>query len=290
MSADRRAPTVAIHRTRDASEVCSYTVETIAGNGKAACFDARGDLLFMAGDTLYRLKIGAAPERLGRVDCEAMFRDAAGRRLALVERSGAVRFVDADTPLAEGWRHDAGRGHMSFGTQVRFIGATSRALIGGLANHGPQLVDVADQKIVREYPQRSACADASPGGNLIVVYEPRARRDDWFSVFHADADEPMPTAKPANGAQAIGSPDPIAFAPDGQQLVKTAGGVTLMDVATGAASETLPTDAPTGSTHTPALLARGAPVIAWSSFNFTRGDFRAYWARFSAVSPATAAA
>jgi hypothetical protein len=285
MSADRRAPTLAVHRTADASEICSFTVETIAGNGKAACFDAHGDLLFMAGDTLHRLKIGSAPERLGRIDCESMFRDAAGKRLALVERSGAVRFVPADAPLSEGWRHDAGRGHMTFGTQVRFIGDTGRALIGGLADHGPLLVDVAEQKVLREYPHRGACADASPSGDLILVYEPRGRRDDWFSVFRADAEEPMPIA-----TQAIGSADPIAFAPDGHQLVKTAAGVTMIDVATGAASETRATDALTGSTHTPALLARGAPVIGWSSFNFKVGDFRAYWARFSSGKSVPAAA
>jgi hypothetical protein len=181
---------------------------------------------------------------------------------------------------------------MTFGTQVRFIGATSRALVGGLADHGPQLVDVAEQKVLREYPPRSACADASPGGDLIVVYEPRTRRDDWLSIVRADAnvDDATSIARPAIGAQSIGSPEPIAFAPDGQQLVKTAAGVTMIDVATGATSETRSTDAPTGSTHTPPLLARGAPVIAWSSFNFTRGDFRAYWARFSVASPATAAA
>ena len=286
MSADRRAPTVAVHRTHDASEVCSYTVETIAGNGKAACFDPHGDLLFMAGDTLHRLKIGGAPERLGRIDCEAMFRDAAGTRLALVERSGAVRFVPADAPLStDGWRHDAGRGHMTFGTQVRFIGDTSRALIGGLADHGPLLVDVAEQKVLREFPHKGACADANPAGDLIVVYEPRGRRDDWFSIFRADAEEPLARAKPE-----IGAADPIAFAPDGHQLVKTAAAVTMIDVATGAPSDTRATDAVTGSTHTPALLARHAPVIGWTSFNFKVGDFRAYWARFSTGHPATAAA
>src|SRR5439155_24558225 len=77
MSADRGAATLAVHRTGDASEVCAFTVETIAGNGKAACFDAAGDLLFVAGDSLFRLKIGGQPERIGRVDCEALFRDAA---------------------------------------------------------------------------------------------------------------------------------------------------------------------------------------------------------------------
>jgi hypothetical protein len=64
----------------------------------------------------------------------------------------------------------------------------------------------------------------------------------------------------------------------------------MIDVATGAASETRATDALTGSTHTPALLARNAPVIGWSSFNFKVGDFRAYWARFSTGNSATAAA
>ena len=130
MSADRGAATLAVHHTRDGTEVCAFTVETIAGNGKAACFDAAGDLLFVAGDGLFRLKIGGQPERVGRVDCEALFRDAAGRWLAFVERSGAVRFAAADAPLAEIWRQDAGRGHMTFGTQVRFVGDTSRALIG----------------------------------------------------------------------------------------------------------------------------------------------------------------
>jgi len=277
MSADRRAPTLAVHRTRDASEVCAYTVETIAGNGKAACFDAGGDLLFVAGDTLFRLKIGDQPQRLGRVDCEALFRDAAGRWLALVERSGAVRFAAADAPLTEVWRHDAGRGHMLFGTQVRFIGGTSRALISGLADRGPLLVDVAEQKVLREFPERGACADATRTGNLIAVYEPRGRREDWLAIYTGDAAvnaTPFPTA-------ALGAREPVAFAPDDQQLVKAGLGVQMIDVATAAASEVRAGDGVPGSTFTPALRAWRAPLIAWSSFNFRSGDFRAYWASFA---------
>ena len=101
MSADRggRHPGRPSHARRDRG--VRLHGQTIAGNGKAACFDAAGDLLFVAGDGLFRLKIGGQPERVGRVDCEALFRDAAGRWLAFVERSGAVRFAAADAPLAE---------------------------------------------------------------------------------------------------------------------------------------------------------------------------------------------
>ena len=164
MSADRGAATLAVHRTRDATEVCAFTVETIAGNGKAACFDAAGDLLFVAGDGLFRLKIGGQPERVGRVDCEALFRDAAGRWLAFVERSGAVRFAAADAPLAEHWRQDAGRGHMIFGTQVRFVGDTSRALIGALADRGPLLVDVAREDRAARVPAERRLRRCEPHG------------------------------------------------------------------------------------------------------------------------------
>lgn len=277
MSADRRAPTLTVHRTRDASEVCAYTVESIAGNGKAACFDAAGDLLFVAGDSLFRLKIGEQPQRLGRVDCEALFRDAAGRTLAFVERSGAVRFAAADAPLTEVWRHDAGRGHMQFGTQVRFIGGTSRALISGLADRGPLLVDVAEQKVLREFPQRGACADVTRAGNLIAIFEPRGRREDWLAIYAGDdAADPTPFPSPV-----VGTGEPVAFAPDGQQLVKAGLGVQMIDVATAAASDVRAGDGVAGSTFTPALRAWGAPLIAWSSFNFRTGDFRAYWASFA---------
>jgi hypothetical protein len=277
MSADRGAPTLVVHRTSDASEVCAYTVETIAGNGKAACFDAGGDLLFVAGDTLFRLKIGDPPQRIGRVDCEALFRDAAGRWLAFVERSGAVKFAAADAPLTEIWRHDAGRGHMLFGTQVRFIGGTSRALISGLADRGPLLVDVAEQKVLREFPERGACADATRNGKLIAVFEPRGRREDWLAIYAGDdAAEPTPLPSPV-----VGTGEPVAFAPDGQQLVKAGLGVQMIDVATAAASDVRAGDGVPGSTFTPALRAWGAPLIAWSSFNFRSGDFRAYWASFA---------
>jgi len=277
MSADRGAPTLTVHRTRDASEVCAYTVETIAGNGKAACFDAGGDLLFVAGDTLFRMKIGDPPQRIGRVDCEALFRDATGRSLAFVERSGAVRFAAADAPLTEVWRHDAGRGHMLFGTQVRFIGGTSRALISGLADRGPLLVDVAEQKVLREFPQRGACADVTRTGNLIAVFEPRGRREDWLAIYAGDdAADPMPFPSPV-----LGTGEPVAFAPDGQQLVKAGLGVQMIEVATAAATEVRAGDGVPGSTFTPALRAWGAPLIAWSSFNFRTGDFRAYWASFA---------
>jgi hypothetical protein len=281
MSADRGAATLAVHRTRDGSEVCAFTVETIAGNGKAACFDASGDLLFVAGDGLFRLKIGGPPERIGRVDCEALFRDAAGQWLAFVERSGAVRFAAADAPLAEHWRHDGGRGHMVFGTQVRFIGDTSRALIGALADRGPLLVDVAEKKVLREYPQRGACADVSGTGDLVVVFEARGRRDDWLSIYAGHSAEGTdPIAFPM---EALGSAEPVAFAPDGRQLVKTGAGVQLIDVATAAASERRQAASPEGSTFTPALRAWRAPVIGWSSFNFRAGDFRASWASFAAA-------
>jgi hypothetical protein len=281
MSADRGAATLTVHHTRDASEMCAFTVETIAGNGKAACFDAAGDLLFVAGDGLFRLKIGGQPERVGRVDCEALFRDAAGRWLAFVERSGAVRFAAADAPLAEIWRQDAGRGHMTFGTQVRFVGDTSRALIGSLADRGPLLVDVAEKTVLREYPQKGACADASRTGDLVAVFEPRGRRDDWLSIYAGDAAEG--TAPIAFPIEALGSAEPVAFAPDGKQLVKTGVAVQLIDVATAAASERRQTESPQGSTFTPALRAWRAPVIGWSSFNFRVGDFRASWASFAAA-------
>jgi hypothetical protein len=281
MSADRGAATLAVHRTRDASEVCAFTVETIAGNGKAACFDASGDLLFVAADGLFRLKIGGAPERIGRVDCESLFRDATGQWLAFIERSGAVRFAAADAPLAEVWRHDGGRGHMLFGTQVRFVGDTSRALIGALADHGPLLVDVAEKRILRRYAQKGACADASRAGDLVVVFEPRGRRQDWLSIYAADAlDGTDPIAFPM---EALGPAEPVAFAPDGKQLVKTGGGVQLIDVATAAASERRPAGSPEGSTFTPALRAWRGPVIGWSSFNFRAGDFRASWASLTAA-------
>jgi hypothetical protein len=276
MSADRKAPTLAVHRTRDATEVCAYTVETIAGNGKAACFDAAGDLLFVAGDSLFRLKIGDAPQKLGRLDCESMFRDAAGKRLALVERGGAVRFVSADAPLGEGWRHDAGRGHMLFGTQVRFVGDTPRALIGALADHGPLLVDVTEKTVLREYPRKSACADANDAGDLLAVFEPRSSREDWLSVYRGEDADPTSVA-----SEALFTHSQIAFAPDGQQLVKASYNVQLVDVATGAASDARAANALPGSTHTQPLRARHAPLIAWSSFNFRMGDFRAYWASFS---------
>jgi len=281
MSADRRAATLAVHRTGDGGEVCAFTVETIAGNGKAACFDAAGDLLFVAGDSLFRLTVGGQPERVGRVDCEALFRDAAGRWLAFVERSGAVRFATADAPLTEHWRHDAGRGHMVFGTQVRFVGETSFALIGALADRGPLLVDVAEKKVLREYPQKGACADASRTGDLVAVFEPRGRREDWLSIYARDAVEGAePIAFPI---EALGSAEPVAFAPDGRQLVKTGTGVQLIDVATAATSERRPAESPQGSTFTPALRAWRAPVIGWSSFNFRVGDFRASWASFAAA-------
>jgi len=280
MSADRRAPTLAVHRTRDAAEVCAFTIETIAGNGKAACFDAAGDLLFVAGDTLFRLKVGETPERLGRVECEAMFRDAAGKWLAFVERNGAVRFAASDAPLTEVWRHDAGRGHMLYGTQVRFVGGTSRVLISALVDRGPLLADLVERKIIDEYPRRGACADASPSGDLVAVFEPRGRqRDDWFSIYAADADDALPMTKAE-----IGPANPIAFAPDGQQLVKTGASVQLIDIATGAATDARPAgDTPPGSTITPAVLAFRAPTIAWTSFNFPKGDFRASWASFPAA-------
>jgi hypothetical protein len=194
-----------------------------------------------------------------------------------------VRFAAADAPLIERWRHDAGRGHILFGTQVRFIGATTRALIGGLADHGPLLVDVAEKKILRELPQKGACADASRAGDLIAVFEPRARREgSWLSIYRADpsGDEaaPLPFA-----VEHLGAAEPIAFAPDGQQLVKTGGGVQLIDIATGAASGPRAASRLPGSTDTPALLAARAPVIAWSSFNFRAGEFRGYWASFPQV-------
>jgi hypothetical protein len=281
MSADRGAATLSVHRTSDATEVCAFTVETIAGNGKAACFDPAGDLLFVAGDALFRLKIGGQPERVGRVDCEALFRDAAGQWLAFVERSGAVRFAAADAPLVEHWRQDAGRGHMLFGTQVRFVGDTSRALIGALADRGPLLVDVAQKTVLREYPQKGACADASRNGDLVAVFEPRGRRDDWLSIYAGDAAEGNePIAFPM---EALGSAEPVAFAPDGKQLVKTGSGVQLIDVATASASERRQAASPEGSTFTPALRAWSAPVIGWSSFNFRAGDFRACWASFAPV-------
>ena len=282
MSADRGAATLTIHRTSDATDVCAFTVETIAGNGKAACFDPAGDLLFVAGDALFRLKIGGQPERVGRVDCEALFRDAAGRWLAFVERSGAVRFAAADAPLVEHWRQDAGRGHMVFGTQVRFIGDTSRALIGALADRGPLLVDVAQKTVLREYPQKGACADASRTGDLVAVFEPRGRRDDWLSIYAGDAPEGTEGTEPiAFPIEALGSAEPVAFAPDGKQLVKTGTGVQLIDVATAAASERRQAASPEGSTFTPALRAWSAPVIGWSSFNFRASDFRACWASFA---------
>src|SRR4051812_13342145 len=281
MSADRGAATLTVHRTNDATDVCAFTVETIAGNGKAACFDAAGDLLFVAGDALFRLKIGGQPERVGRVDCDALFRDAAGQWLAFVERSGAVRFAAAEAPLVEHWRQDAGRGHMLFGTQVRFIAGTPRALIGALADRGPLLVDVAQKTVLREYPQKGACADASRTGDLVAVFEPRGRRDDWLSIYAGDtAEGTEPIAFPM---EALGSAEPVTFAPDGKQLVKTGAGVQLIDVATAAASERRQAASPEGSTSTPALRAWSAPVIAWSSFNFRAGDFRACWASFAPV-------
>jgi len=268
-----------VHRTRDATEVCSFTIETIAGNGKAACFDGAGDLLFVAGDTLFRLKVGGTPERLGRVECEAMFRDAAGKWLAFVDRNGAVRFAASDAPLTEVWRHDAGRGHMLYGTQVRFVGGTSRALISALVDRGPLLADLAEQKIIDEYPRKGACADASPAGDLVAVFEPRSRhRDDWFSIYTADADDPLPMAK-----EAIGPADPLAFTPDGKQLVKTGASVQLFDIATGAATDQRSGEVPPGSTVRPAVLAFRAPIIAWTSFNFPKNDFRASWAAFPAA-------
>jgi hypothetical protein len=289
MSADRGAATLAVHRTTDTSEVCAYTVETIAGNGKAACFDAAGDLLFVAGDTLFRLRIGSAPERLGRVDCEALFRDAAGRWLAFVERSGAVRFAAGDAPLTEVWRQDAGRGHMQFGTQVRFVGETSRALIGALADRGPLLVDVAEKTVLREFPQKGACADANRTGDLVAVFEPRGRRDQWLSIYPLSSslagDATEPTSLPI---EAIGPAEPVAFAPDGVQLAKTGVGVQLIDVATATAGELRPADGQQpGNTFTPALRAWRAPLIGWSSFNFRTGDFRAYWASFAAAERAS---
>src|SRR4029079_10903616 len=99
-------------------------------------------------------------------------------------------------------RHDAGRGHMLFGTQVRFIGGTSRALIRRLAERGPLLGHGAVQKVLREFPERGACADATRTGNLIAVYEPRGRREDWLAICPRGAAaeaEPVPAAGPGGG-------------------------------------------------------------------------------------------
>ena len=142
---------------------------------------------------------------------------------------------------------------MTFGTQVRFVGDTSRALIGALADRGPLLVDVAEKKVLREYPQKGACADASLTGDLVAVFEPRGRRDDWLSIYAGDAAEGTePIAFPL---EALGSAEPVAFAPDGKQLVKTGVAVQLIDVATAVASERRQAESPQGSTFTPALRA-----------------------------------
>jgi hypothetical protein len=169
---------------------------------------------------------------------------------------------------------------MIFGTQVRFVGDTSRALIGALADRGPLLVDVAEGKVLREYPQKGACADASRSGDLVAVFEPRGRRDDWLSIYAGDAAGNEPIAFPV---EALGSAEPVAFAPDGRQLVKTGAGVQLIDVATAVATERRLGATPQGSTFTLALRAWAAPVIGWSSFNFRVGDFRASWASFAEV-------
>src|SRR3954469_11144596 len=170
---------------------------------------------------------------------------------------------------------------MLFGTQVRFIGDSSRALIGALADRGPLQVDVAQKTVLREYPHKGACADASRTGDLVAVFEPRGRRDDWLSIYAGDtAGGAEPIAFPI---EALGSAEPVAFAPDGKQLVKRGTGVQLIDVATATASERRQAASPDGSTFTPALRAWSAPVIGWSSFNFRAGDFRACWASFAPV-------